>query len=147
MAIVLSPDRGGTFAILHRLTKLGLGGTIAGGAQFMSWVHDRDLARAVAWLLEHEEIDGPVNIASPEPLPQRDFMRALRAATGAPFGLPGTRWLLEAAAVIHRTDSELLLKSRRVVPGRLLEAGFRFEFPSWPDAARDLVARWGQPAV
>lgn len=146
MAIVLAPERGGTFGILRRLARCGLGGTIAGGAQYMSWIHDRDLVRSVAWLLEHDEIEGPVNLAAPEPLPQRDFMRALRAAVGVPFGVPGSRWMLEVAALIHRTDTELLLKSRRVVPGRLLAAGFRFDFPTWPDAARDLVARWGRSA-
>lgn len=107
----------------------------------MSWIHDRDFVRAVAWLLEHDEIEGPVNLAAPEPLPQRDFMRALRRAVGAPFGIPASRWMLELAAIVLRTDPELLLKSRRVVPGRLLASGFRFEFPSWPEAARDLVER------
>ncbi|HEX6037674.1 epimerase [Longimicrobium sp.] len=141
MAIAMAPDRDGVFGILHRLTRLGLGGPIAGGAQYMSWIHDRDLARAVLWLLEREDIDGAVNLAAPEPLPQREFMRVLRAAAGVPIGLGGTRWMIEMAAVVHRTDAELLLKSRRVVPGRLLEAGFRFDFPSWPAAARDLVAR------
>lgn len=146
MAIVLSPDRGGTFGILYHLARLGLGGTIAGGAQYVSWIHDRDLVRSVDWLLEHDEVEGPVNLAAPEPLPQREFMRALRAAVGVPFGMPGTSWMFELAAVIHRTDTELLVKSRRVVPTRLLNAGFPFDFPSWPDAARDLVARWKRTA-
>ena len=142
MAIVLSPDRGSTFAILHRLTRLGFGGPIAGGAQYMSWLHDRDLIRSVDWLLEHDDFEGPVNLAAPEPLPQREFAHALRVAVKAPIGLPAAAWMIRAAAVVLRTDAELVLKSRRVVPGRLLEAGFEFKFPSWPDAARDLVARW-----
>ena len=141
MAIVMSPDRGGTFALLQRLARLGLGGPIAGGAQWVSWVHDHDLVRAVVWLLEHEEVEGPVNVAAPGPLPQREFMRALRRAVGVPFGMPGPRRLLDVAAWIHRTDPELLLKSRRVVPGRLLDAGFRFGFPSWPEAAVELHGR------
>jgi len=143
MAIVMAPQQGGTFAILHRLTRLGLGGAIAGGAQYVSWIHDRDLARAALWLIDRDDVEGAVNLAAPEPLPQRDFMRALRAAAGVPIGLPGARWMLEIAAALHRTDTELLLKSRRVVPARLLDAGFRFDFPSWPAAARDLVARFG----
>jgi uncharacterized protein (TIGR01777 family) len=143
MGIVMAPDRDGTFGILHRLTRLGLGGPIAGGAQYMSGIHDRDLARAVTWLLDRDDVQGPVNLTAPEPLPQREFMRALRAAAGVPIGLGGTRWMLEIAAALHRTDTELLLKSRRVVPSRLLDAGFRFDFPSWPAAARDLVARMG----
>ena len=143
MAIAMAPDRDGTFGILHRLTRLGLGGPIAGGAQYFSWIHGRDLARAVIWLLDRDDVQGAVNLAAPEPLPQREFMRALRAAAGVPFGLGGSRWMIEIAAALHRTDTELLLKSRRVVPSRLLDAGFRFDFPSWPAAARDLIARMG----
>lgn len=142
MAIVMSPERGGVFALLRRVAKLGLGGAIAGGAQFLSWIHDRDLVRAVSWLLERDDVDGPVNLAAPGPLPQREFMRELRAAVGAPIGLPAARWMVEAAAIPLRTDAELLLKSRRVIPGRLLANGFRFEFPAWREAARDLAARF-----
>lgn len=142
MAVLMSPEPAGTFAILHRMTRLGLSGALAGGAQYMSWVHDRDLARAVAWLLAHDEIEGPVNIAAPEPLPQRAFMRALRVATRVPFGMPATARMLAVGAALLRTDTELLLKSRRVTPGRLLAGDFRFEFPTWPEAARDLVERW-----
>ena len=126
MAVVMAPDRDGTFGILHRITRLGLGGPIAGGAQYVSWIHDRDLARAVAWLLDREDVEGPVNLAAPEPLPQRELMRALRAAAGVPVGLPATRWMMEIAAALHRTDTELLLKSRRVVPARLLDRSARF---------------------
>jgi len=146
MGIMMAPDPAGVFGILHRLTRLGLGGPIAGGAQYMSWIHELDLARAVAWLIDHEEIDGAVNLAAPEPLPQRELMRALRTAAGIPLGVPGPRWMMEIAAFLHRTDTELLLKSRRVVPTRLLDSGFRFDFPSWPAAARDLVARIARPA-
>ena len=97
--------------------------------------------RAVELLLEREDFEGPVNLASPAPLPQREFMATLRAAWGTRVGLPATRWMFEIGAFIHRTETELILKSRRVVPRRLLEAGFSFDFPHWPAAARDLVAR------
>jgi uncharacterized protein len=137
----MGPEPGGVFDTLQRLTRYGLGGTIAGGRQFMSWIHDRDFARAIRFLLEHDEIDGPVNLAAPGPLPQRELMATLRAATGVPIGVPATAWLLEVAAFVHRTDTELLLKSRRVVPGRLPAAGFQFEYPNWAGAARDLVRR------
>jgi NAD dependent epimerase/dehydratase family enzyme len=86
-------------------------------------------------------VDGPVNVASPNPLPYADFMRALRRAAGMPFGLPAPRWLLEIGAAVMRTETELVLKSRRVVPGRLLAGGFTFEHPLWPRAAADLCAR------
>jgi len=140
-AMLMSPGRGGTFDILLRLTRLGLGGPIAGGRQFVSWIHDRDFVRAVQFLLEREDFEGPVNLASPSPLPQREFMASLRAAWGTRVGLPATRWMFEIAAFFHRTETELILKSRRVVSRRLLEAGFEFEFPQWPAASRDLVAR------
>ena len=141
-AMVMSPDRGGIFDVLRGLTRVGLGGPVAGGRQFISWIHERDFVRAVELLMAREEIAGPVNLASPNPLPQRAFMAALRAALQSRLGLPATRWMIEIGAFFLRTDSELLLKSRRVIPGRLLEAGFAFEFPEWPAAARDLIERY-----
>ena len=83
-----------------------------------------------------------MNLASPNPLPNAEFMRAIREAWGIRFGLPATNWMLEVGAFFLRTETELILKSRRVVPGRLLEVGFTFQFPHWPVAARDLVHRW-----
>lgn len=138
-AMVMSPDPGGVFATLLRLVRLGLGGAVAGGRQYVSWIHERDFVRAVEWLLAHPELAGAVNLASPNPLPYRDFMRALRAAAGVPVGLPATRWMLAIGAWAMRTEPELVLKSRRVVPGRLLASGFAFEHPAWPEAARSLV--------
>ncbi|AXE83412.1 TIGR01777 family oxidoreductase [Streptomyces sp. Go-475] len=140
-AMVMSPDRGGVFDVLLRLARLGLGGPVAGGAQYVSWIHDQDFVRAIEFLVARDDIDGPVNLAAPEPLPHRAFMRALRAAWGVPVGLPATRWMAEAGAFVLRSDTELLLKSRRVVPGRLLDAGFTFDRPTWPQAADDLVRR------
>ncbi|HEX2718777.1 MAG TPA: TIGR01777 family oxidoreductase [Gemmatimonadaceae bacterium] len=140
-AMVMSADRGGIFDTLLRLVRLGLGGSAAGGRQFVSWIHDHDFVRAVRWLIDHDEIDGAVNVAAPEPLPYRDFMRTLRRAWGMPIGLPATRWMLEIGAFLMRSETELVLKSRRVVPGRLLENGFHFDFPSWQHAAQDLCAR------
>ncbi|MDG9710910.1 TIGR01777 family oxidoreductase [Streptomyces sp. DH10] len=140
-AMVMSPDRGGVFDVLLRLARLGLGGPVAGGTQYVSWIHDQDFVRAVEFLVAREDITGPVNLAAPAPLPHRDFMRALRTAWGVPVGLPATRWMAEAGAFVLRSDTELLLKSRRVVPGRLLDAGFTFGHPDWPTAADDLVRR------
>ena len=137
-AMVMSPDSGGIFDTLRTLARRGLGGPAGGGRQYISWVHHEDFTRAVLWLIEHEDVEGPVNIASPNPLPNADFMRELRRACGARVGLPATRLMLEAGAVLMRTESELVLKSRRVVPGRLLERGFEFELPDWPVAVRDL---------
>lgn len=141
-ALTLSPDRGGIFDVLLALTRRGLGGKSGDGRQFVSWIHDEDFARAVAWLIEREDMAGPVNLAAPHPLPNADFMRALRAAWGARVGLPASRLMLEVGAFFLRTETELVLKSRRVVPRRLLESGFRFRFPEWPEAAADLCRRW-----
>jgi hypothetical protein len=141
-AITLSPDRGGVFETLLQLVRLGLGGTNGSGKQYVSWVHDVDFVRAVDFLIGRDDIDRCVNIASPNPLPNRDFMAALRRAYGTPIGLPATSWMLEIGAVFLRTETELLLKSRRVVPRRLVDAGFAFQFPDWSSAAVDLVERW-----
>jgi hypothetical protein len=143
-AMVMSPDPGGVFATLLRLVRLRLGGAAGSGRQFISWIHDLDFVGSVRWLIEHDEIEGPVNLASPHPLPNAEFMRALRRAWGASFGLPASRWMLEVGAVFLRTETELILKSRRVIPGRLLESGFAFKFPEWQEAACDLCRRWRQ---
>jgi uncharacterized protein (TIGR01777 family) len=144
-AMVMSPDRGGVFDVLLSMVRWRLGGAVAGGRQYVSWIHDRDFVRAVDHILDHE-LAGPINLAAPEPLPQRDFMRELRAAWGVRLGLPATAWMAEVGAWVLRTDTELLLKSRRVVPGRLLDAGFTFDFPTWPAAAANLAKRSKQPA-
>ena len=140
-AIVMSPDRGGAFDTLLNLVRLGLGGATGSGKQFVSWIHDTDFARAVDFLIAHSDLEGAVNIAAPNPLPNRDFMAAMRRAYGAPLGLPATGWMLEIGSFFLRTESELVLKSRRVVPRRLLEAGFSFQLPDWSAAAADLVKR------
>jgi uncharacterized protein (TIGR01777 family) len=140
-AMIMSPDPGGIFDTLLTLVRRGLGGTASDGRQWVSWIHDADFIRAVRWLIAHDEVRGAVNVAAPTPLPYRDFMGALRRAAGVPLGLPAPRWLLEIGAFFMRTETELVLKSRRVVPGRLLAAGFTFEHPTWPDAARDLCTR------
>jgi uncharacterized protein (TIGR01777 family) len=140
-AMVMSPDRGGVFDVLLRLARLGLGGPVAGGAQYVSWIHEVDFVRAIEFLTDHDDLTGPVNLAAPAPVPHRTFMRALRTAWGMPVGLPATKWMTELGAFALRSDTELLLKSRRVVPGRLLAAGFAFDHGQWPEAAADLVGR------
>jgi uncharacterized protein (TIGR01777 family) len=145
-AITFSPDRGGIFDVLLGLVRRGLGGTNGSGAQFVSWLHDADLIRAVDFLIARDDFTGVVNVSSPNPLPNRDFLRALREAWGTRIGLPASAWMIEIGAFLMRTESELVLKSRRVVPGRLLSQGFEFQFPDWPAAARELVGRWRENA-
>ncbi len=141
-AITLSPDRGGAFDVLLGLVRVGLGGTNGSGRQYVSWIHDADFVAAVSWLIAHEELAGPVILAAPNPVPNADFMRGLREAWGAKLGLPATEWMLGIGAFFLRTETELILKSRRVAPGRLLQSGFTFQFPTWPEAAADLCRRW-----
>ena len=140
-AMVMSPSPGGVFDVLLRLVRFGLGGAAGSGRQFVSWIHDVDFIRAIEFLMEHQELSGAVNLASPNPLPNNEFMRTLRRAWGMPVGLPAAEWMIEIGAWFLRTESELILKSRRVIPTRLLQSGFTFQFPCWDDAAKDLVAR------
>ncbi|MBL8060975.1 MAG: TIGR01777 family oxidoreductase [Chthonomonas sp.] len=140
-AMTMSPDRGSVFETLLSLTKKGLGGPIAGGRQYVSWIHADDFCRAVEFLTDREDLEGAVNICSPNPVTQRDFSRILREEAGVKVGLPASSWMIEIATRLMKTESELVLKSRRVVPRRLTEAGFQFLFPKWEEAARDLIAR------
>lgn len=141
-AMVMSADRGGIFDTLLGLVRRGLGGTAGDGRQYVSWIHEEDFIRSIMWLIEHEEINGAVNLASPNPLPNSEFMRVLRESWGTRMGLPAYEWMLEIGAYFLRTETELILKSRRVVPGRLLEGGFEFKCPQWPEAARNLCTEW-----
>lgn len=141
-AITLSPVPGNAFAVLSNLVRTGLGGTQGNGRQWVSWIHEDDFARAVEFLILREDLDGPVNIASPYPERNREFMAMLREAWDMPNGIWAPAPLLELAAIFMRTETELVLKSRRVIPTRLLQAGFAFELPYWPRAAEDLVTKW-----
>jgi uncharacterized protein (TIGR01777 family) len=140
-AMTMSPEPGGVFDALLGLVRYGLGGTAGDGRQFVSWIHYEDFVGVIRWLIDRDNIEGIVNVAAPHPLPNADFMRCLREAAGIPLGLPANRWMLEIGAFFMRTETELILKSRRVVPARLLDQGFEFRFPTWPEAARDLCAR------
>jgi uncharacterized protein len=141
-AITFSPVPGNAFGVLSNLVRVGLGGAQGNGRQWVSWIHEEDFLRAVEFLIAREDLDGAVNIASPNPEHNRDFMAILREAWDMPNGIPAPRPILELAALIMRTETELVLKSRRVIPARLLEAGFHFNFPNWPHAAGDLVQKW-----
>jgi len=140
-AMIMNPDAGSIFDTLLTLVRRGLGGTAGDGRQYISWVHGDDFTRAIYFLIERD-LDGTINVASPNPLPNREFMAVLRRAWGASIGLPATKWMLELGALFMRTESELILKSRRVVPARLLQAGFTFKHPSWPDAAQELCSHF-----
>lgn len=140
-AMVMGPGADGVFGAFYGIVRKGLGGTLGNGRQFVSWVHVDDFCRALEFLIDRPAIDGVVNITVPDPIPNRQFMAELRRAAGVRIGLPATRLMLEFGAFFLRTETELLLKSRRVVPARLLAAGFTFDHPHWAETAADLVAR------
>ena len=151
-SVVLSPDPGGIFDTLLTLTRRGLGGRAGNGKQYVSWIHEADFVRAIDWIIAHESLTDIVNVASPNPLPNEAFMRALRAASHTSFGLSSPEWLITIGAALMHTEPELVLKSRRVIPGKLLANGFTFQFPTWPQAARDLCEqsrrrRWSDIAA
>ncbi len=140
-AMVMSPHRDGVFDVLSTLVRRRLGGKAGSGRQFVSWIHEYDFLRALQFLIDHPEMNGAVNLASPNPLPNAKFMEQLRQAWGIKVGLPATEWMLELGAIVMQTESELILKSRRVIPGRLSEAKFEFQYPEWAGAATELVER------
>ena len=142
-AITFSPDRGGAFDVLLSLVRHGLGGRQGSGEQFVSWIHETDLVRSVEWLIAQEDFRGVVNLAAPNPLRNCEFMRALRQAWHPRMpGLPLETWMVELGAIVKQTESELVLKSRQVLPGRLINSGFQFHYLDWPSAAKELVTRW-----
>ncbi len=141
-AMTMSPDHDGIFDILLGLVNKGLGGTAGDGRQYLSWIHDRDFINSINWIIKREDFSGAINLAAPNPLPNNEFMRILRQAANVKIGSPATKLMLEVGAVFLQTETELILKSRRVVPTKLLESGFTFEFPNWREAAQDLCRRW-----
>lgn len=128
------------FPRLRALVKLGIGGRQGNGRQYVSWVHEEDVARATEWLADHPELDGAVNCTAPDPVRNNEFMRIIRKAFGCPFGLPSPKWLLEIGSFFIRTETELILKSRWVLPKRLMDSGFVFEYPDEGRAIADLVS-------
>ncbi len=136
---IVMGNGGGAMGPLKMLTGFFLGGRQGPGTQYMSWLHMDDFINSVDFIMQHDTLDGAINICSPNPLPNAACMAALRRAMHRPFGLPHPRWALEIGAFIIRTETELLLKSRRVVPKRLLDAGFEFQYPNIEEAFNDLV--------
>jgi uncharacterized protein (TIGR01777 family) len=139
-AMVLGQGSNSVFPMLRRLMRLGLGGRMAHGRQYVSWIHETDFCRAIEFLLTHVEISGPVNLAAPNPLTNAAMMQTLREVCHMPLGLPATAGMLELGAFLLRTETELIIKSRRVIPGVLSKAGFEFHYPFIRDAFKELSA-------
>jgi uncharacterized protein (TIGR01777 family) len=142
MRTAITLGDGSALRPLVNLARLGVGGAQAGGRQRFSWIHLDDVFRAMRFL-ETSDLDGPVNLASPHPSTNGEVMAAIRKVLGVPFGIPLPRFALELGAIAIRTETELILKSRWVLPERLLDAGFVFEFPELEPALRDILRRPG----
>ena len=158
-AIVLGD--GSALIPLLRLARLGVGGAhldgrwpstaarrragtyhafrARGGRQHFSWVHLDDVVGSVRFLADRNDIEGVVNVTSPNPTDDATLMRTLRSVLRVPFGVPLPRWTLELGSAAIRTETELVLKSRWVLPERLLEAGYRFHYPDLEQALREIV--------
>jgi uncharacterized protein (TIGR01777 family) len=138
MAIVLGNSEG-VFLRLKNLVRFGLGGKQGNGKQMFSWIHDQDLCRIFDFLLENETLEGVYNAASPNPISNEKIMTTIRRQMQMPFGLPSPAWLLEMGALLIGTETELIFKSRWVVPTKLIQAGFRFQFPTIEEAVNDIL--------
>ena len=138
MAITLGP--GGVLIPYFNLLKLGLGGKQGSGKQMYSWIHIKDTCRMIEWITENENIEGTFNCSSPNPVTNKHFMQTLRNVTGYTIGLPAFEWMLKIGAVIIGTETELVLKSRWVIPTKITETGFQFKYPLLEDALKDIIS-------
>lgn len=139
MGIVLG-RHDGAFARLLNLVKCGMGGPQGDGKQYISWVHEHDAAKCSEWILQHPNLNGAINCTAPVPLKNAEFMACLRKAYGIPFGLPSPAWFLQMGAAIIGTETELILKSRWVLPKRLLDSGYQFQFTEAEHAIKDILS-------
>ncbi|WP_312902260.1 TIGR01777 family oxidoreductase [Chryseobacterium taichungense] len=138
-SIVLG-NNGGAFQKLKMITRLGLGGKQGRGNQMVSWIHIHDFCRAVEFIIDCETMSGPVNVTAPNPLSNELFMNKLRNEMKIPFGLNAPVWQLEFASLFLKTETELLLKSRNVYPGKLMQNGFRFSYVDIESVFKDLLS-------
>jgi uncharacterized protein (TIGR01777 family) len=130
----------GVIPRLINLVRFGLGGKQGNGVQFFSWLHEEDLYRIIAWCMDHPEQEGVYNCCVPNPITNDYLMRTMRKIMHMPFGLPATKWMLKIGALIIGTETELILKSRRVVPTKLLQQGFIFAYPEINSALKNLLS-------
>jgi uncharacterized protein (TIGR01777 family) len=138
MGIVLGRSDG-VFPRLLNLVKLGMGGKQGDGQQYVSWIHEQDVARITEWLADHQELDGVFNCTAPYAVKNDRLMQIIRKTHGCPVGLPAPQWLLEAGAIIIGTEPELILKSRWVKPQRLLDNGFKFQYETALGAVKEIL--------
>lgn len=137
-SLVLGPTEG-VFPRLKNLVCLGLGGQQGNGKQWVSWIHEKDVCGIIDWTYDHPEIKGTLNCTAPVPLQNKAFMDVIRKAFKMPVGLPAPKWLLEIGAFIIGTETELILKSRWVLPTRLINAGYRFKYAEADAAIKEIL--------
>ncbi|TDE12788.1 TIGR01777 family oxidoreductase [Dyadobacter psychrotolerans] len=130
----------GAFPRLLNLVRFGLGGMQGDGKQYVSWIHEQDAAKCTEWLMNNKELAGVINCTAPQPLKNADLMNCIRNAYGVKIGLSSPAWLLETGAMVIGTETELILKSRWVMPGRLMENGYKFLFPKAEHAIKDILS-------
>lgn len=140
IAIVLG-KKGGALQPLINLSRIGMGGRQGNGEQYFSWIHETDFVQIVNFIIDNEALSGVFNVSSPNPVKNTTCMKSLRKAMKIPLGIPMPVWMLEIGAWIIRTETELILKSRRVVPRRLLESGYQFQFAHLQEAIDHLVQK------
>lgn len=138
MAITIGP--GGVMIPYFNLLKFGLGGKQGNGKQMYSWVHVEDTCRIIEWLYEHKELEGTFNCSSPYPVTNDLFMKTLRSVTKTKIGLPAFEWMLKMGSLLIGTETELVLKSRWVIPTRLIENGFEFKYPELQKALQNVIS-------
>lgn len=130
---------GGVFPVISKLTKNGLGGKMGSGNQMVSWIHVDDFCRMAEWVMKNKSTQGNYNCAAPLPIKNKDMMRLFRELYKMPLGLPATKWMLEIGAFFIRTETELVLKSRNVIPAKALKEGFEFLFKDMPTCLKNLA--------
>ncbi len=135
-AIVMGNEKGTVIDVLNRLCRLYLGGSMGSGQQMVSWIHIEDFCRAIDWISQQQHPDSRYNLSAPNPLPNHEFMQLLRQNNHRKWGLKASKWMLELGAYVLRTETELILKSRWVLPSRLLSQGFEFNYEYFADALK-----------
>jgi len=138
ISIVLGSD-GGVMIPYKNLVRFGLGGIQGPGTQRFSWIHIEDLFKIILYIQEHNHLSGVFNCSTPNPITNRDLMNALKRAFNRKLGLPAPAWLLELGAIFIRTETELILKSRWVIPERLVKEGFIFSYPTIDQALAQII--------
>jgi uncharacterized protein len=140
LRIAIALGNGGVMVPYFNLLKFALGGRQGSGKQMYSWVHITDVCRMVEWIEEHDDIEGTYNCSSPNPVNNSDFMQTLRKVTNTRIGLPAFTWMLHVGAAVIGTEIELLLKSRWVVPTKMMATGFQFTYPYLQDAFKEIIS-------